>query len=227
LLVGDEKGRTHLLDAESLFPEGDGFEFAAWFSTTPIGDGSTAMVHEYLADGASEHWRVIDLSTGDVLSEGDLDLVAYASVASPDASTVAVAGATGEIVTIDVSTGDEQRRSAGFGAEVLWLDYSDDGELLVSGADDGGVSLWDATTLDLLGTVHPPHHGDPVPAAARFIRDGHDVAIASYDGRVYRWETDLERALDFACQMAGRNLSDEEWEEFLPAQPYQSVCPDE
>jgi hypothetical protein len=43
-----------------------------------------------------------------------------------------VAGNTGEIVTIDVSTGT--RRSAGLGAEVLWLDYSDDGELLVAGA---------------------------------------------------------------------------------------------
>ena len=86
-------------------------------------------------DGTSVHWRVIDVSTGDVRSEGDVDLAAYASVASPDGSTVAVAGDTGEIVTIDVSTGDEQRRSASLGAEVLWLDYSDDGELLVSGAD--------------------------------------------------------------------------------------------
>jgi WD40 repeat protein len=227
LLVGDGEGRTHLLDAESLLPEGDGFEFDARFSTTPIGDGSTAMVHEFFADGASGHWRVIHVSTGDVLSEGDLDLVAYASVASPDGSTVAVAGDTGEIVIIDVSTGVEQRRSAGLGAEVLWLDYSEDGELLVSAATDGGVSLWDATTLDLLGTVYPPHQGDPVAAGARFIGDSHDVAIASYDGRVYRWQTDLERAIDFACQMAGRNLTDEEWEEFLPAQPFQSVCPDE
>ncbi len=226
LLVGDSKDRTHLLDAESLLPEGDGFEFAADVST-PIGDGSTAMVHELYGDGTSGHWRVIDVSTGDVLSEGDLDLFAYASVASPDGSTVAVAGNTGEIVTIDVSTGDEQRRSTGLGAAVLWLDYSDDGELLVSGADDGGVSLWDATTLDLLGTVYPPHQGDPVPAGAQFIGDTHDVAIASYDGKVYRWETDLDRAIDFACQMAGRDLTDEEWEQFLPAQPYQSVCPDE
>ena len=188
-----DEGRTHLLDAESLLPEGDGFEFAAGVST-PIGDGSTAMVHELFGDGTSGHWRVIDVSTGEVLSEGDLDLFAYASVASADGSTVAVAGNTGEIVTIDVSTGDEQRRSAGLGAEVLWLDYSEDGELLVSGATDGGVSLWDATTLDLLGTVYPPHHGDPVPAGAQFIGDSHDVAIASYDGKVYRWETDLDRA---------------------------------
>ena len=184
------------------------------------------MVHELHGDGTSGHWRVIDVGTGDVLSEGDLDLFAYASVASADGSTVAVAGKTGEIVTIDVSTGDERRRSAGLGAEVLWLDYSEDGELLVSGANDGGVSLWDATTLDLLGTVYPPHRGEPVPAGAQFVGDTRDVAIASYDGRVYRWETDLDRAIDFACQMAGRDLADEEWEEFLPAQPYQSVCPD-
>ena len=169
---------------------------------------------------------MIDVSTGDVLSEGDVDLQPYAYGVSPDGSTVAVAGDTGEIVTIDVSTGDEQRGSISLGAPVLWLNYSDDGELLVSGADDGGVSLWDATTLDLLGTVFPPHHGEPVPAGAQFIGDTHDVAIASHDGKVYRWETDLERAIDFACQMAGRNLTDEEWEQFLPAQPYQAVCPD-
>jgi hypothetical protein len=27
--------------------------------------------------------------------------------------------------------------------------------------------------------------------------------------------------------MAGRDLTEEEWAEFLPAQPYQSVCPQE
>ena len=224
LLVGEFEGRTHLLDGESMLPEGGGFDFATGLAT-PIGDASTAMVHEFHGDGTSGLWRVIDVSTGDVLSEGDLDLAANASVASPDGSTVAVAGNTGEIVTIDVSTGDELRRSASLGAEVLWLDYSDDGELLVSGAADSGVSLWDATTLDLLGTVYPPHREEPVPAGAQFIGDSHDVAIASYDGKVYRWETDLDRAMDFACQMAGRDLTVEEWEEFLPAQPYQSVCP--
>ena len=61
---------------------------------------------------------------------------------------------------------------------------------------------------------------------AQFIGDSHDVSIASYDGTVYRWETDVERAIDFACQMAGRNLTEEEWAEFLPTQPFREVCPE-
>ena len=220
-------GRTHLLDAESLLPEGDGFEFAAHVST-PIGDGSTAMVHAISGDGTSVHWRVIDVSTGDVLSEGDLDL-----------RRERLGCLSGRL---DGRGGGEHRRDRRPSTSRPETNSGDPPASVprCSGSTtpttescwspaptDGGVSLWDATTLDLLGTVYPPHHGDPVPAGAQFIGDSHDVAIASYDGKVYRWETDLDRAIDFACQMAGRNLTDEEWEEFLPAQPYQSVCPDE
>jgi WD40 repeat protein len=226
LIVGDSQGRTHLLDAESLLPSGDDFKPAAGFATA-IGTGSTAMVHDFSDDGTSMHWRVIDLGTGDVRLKGNLNLRAHTSVASPDGSTVAVAGDTGEIVALDVSTGQELRRSAGLGSGVLRLDYSADGELLVSGAEDGGVSLWDAATLDRLGTVYPPHQGDPIAAAAQFIGNTHDVAVASHDGKVYRWRTGLARALAFACQMAGRDMTREEWDAVLPAQPFRSVCPQE
>jgi WD40 repeat protein len=228
LLLGDFDREASIVDAETLRPRGEPFDIFAFCpcGATQIGDGSTAMVWEWTGGGASTLWRVLDVNTGEVLFEGgELDLLAHTSVASPDASTVAVAGDTGEIVTIDVSTGHEQRRSSSLGAEVWWLNYSDDGELLVSGADDGGVSLWDASTLDLLGTVYPPHRGEPVPASAQFIGDTHDVTIASHDGRVYRWETDLDRAIDFACAMAGRNLTEDEWADFLPDQPYREVCP--
>ena len=225
LLVGDSEGLTTMIDADTL-RSAEAFEVQAHVAT-PIGDGSTAMLFESSpVVGGGMPWRLVDLDTGDVTAEGHLDTRVYASVASPDGSTVAAAGEIGEIITVDVSTG-AQRRSTSHAVEVWSLNYSDDGELLVSGAADGAVSLWDASTLDLLGTVHPPRHGKVVPAAAQFIGDTHDVAIASYDGGVYRWETDLDHALEFACQMAGRDLTEEEWSQFLPAQPYRSVCPQE
>jgi WD40 repeat protein len=231
LLAVDSEDQILVVDTETLRPRGepldvlDGHFPNGNCCTTSIGDGRTAMVYEWDGAGETTRWRVVDIGDGDVLSKGDVDLFAQASVASPDGSTVAVAGDTGQIVTIDVATGAEQRRSADLGSVVLWLEYSDDGELLVSGAEDGGVSLWDATTLDLLGTVYPSHDGEPVAAAARFIGDTQDIAIASFEGGVYRWDTDLDRAIDFACQMAGRNLTEDEWDSYLPAQPYREVCP--
>ena len=171
------------MDAETLRRRSGPFDVPASCCVTPIGDGSTALVYEStgVIDGGMP-WRVIDVGTGEVRSEGHVDLLAQASVASPDGSTVAAAGDSGEIVTIDLSTGDQLRRTTTVGAPLLSLAYSDDGELLVSAAEDGGVSLWDAATLDLLGTVQPPRRGQAVPAGAQFVGDSHDMAIASYDG---------------------------------------------
>ncbi|HEX5917628.1 MAG TPA: WD40 repeat domain-containing protein, partial [Nocardioides sp.] len=209
VLQGDPQRLTTRVDADTLLTRGEPFDTSANCCITPTGDGSTAVVYENSIAGDSVQWRVVDMSSGEMRFEGTVDTWAYTSAASPDGSTAAVAGYT--IATIDVRTGVELRRSADIGAGVLWLNYSDDGELLVAGAGDGGVSLWDASTLELLGTVYPPDQGQAVPAGAQFIGDSHDVVIASYDGTVYRWETDLDRALDFACQMAGRDLTEEEW----------------
>ena len=65
----------------------------------------------------------------------------------------------------------------------------------------------------------------PYPSPLEFVGDTHDVTIAWYDGGTFHWDTDPGRALAFACQMAGRDLTEEEWAEFLPDQPYREVCP--
>ena len=86
------------------------------------------------------------------------------------------------------------------------------------------MSLWDAESLDLLGTVVVPAEKDPVPVSPTFTADD-QITLASYDGRVYQWDTDFDHTLAFACEMAGRNLSSSEWERALSDLHYKETCP--
>jgi WD40 repeat protein len=166
----------------------------------------------------------VDLSDGTVRTTGHLGFRVHDSTTSPDGSHVAVTGQSGEVATVDVRSGQQRKGSTALAAEGLSVRYSDDGSRIVTGSGDGAVTLWDGRTLQALGTVYPRQQGDPVSARADFGGD-HDVTIASYDGHTFTWDTDDDRAVDYACQMAGRNLTRDEWSEFLPEQPFREVCP--
>ena len=151
------------------------------------------MVYESSLDGLSEHWRVIDVNSGEVLVEGDLDLSAYESVASPDGSTVAVdgghrrdrhhrrlewrrtapiqrsrcPGCAGSTTPTTGSCWSPPRRTVGSacGTPRRW-------------------TCWAPSTRPTRGIQSRP--------ACSSSATLHDVAIASYDGRVYRWETNFD-----------------------------------
>ena len=50
--------------------------------------------------------------------------------------------------------------------------------------------------------------GHPRP---RYLPDGHTVLIASVDGTVSSWDIRIERSIEVRCQIAGRNLTEDEW----------------
>jgi hypothetical protein len=56
---------------------------------------------------------------------------------------------------------------------------------------------------------------------AEFDPDGNRV-YGSYDsGETFIWDVDPQRWADHACEVAGRDLTNEEWNRFLPDRPYQ------
>ncbi|MFG1622708.1 BTAD domain-containing putative transcriptional regulator [Kribbella sp. NPDC049227] len=224
LVAGNKQGYRSFEDGL----EHESVEFArrAACCTAPAPNGRTSVFFDDLHDDANVHWQIVRVETGQVLAEGDADLDPDYASYSPDGSMIALAGASGELFTIDVATRSLRHApTLGHSDEAVFVRFSPDGSKLVSGADDGTVSLWDAHSLELLGQVSVASGGKPVGAVPSFA-DGNDVVqIAAYDGMVYRWDTRIERAIAAACAMAGRNLTADEWSQAFGNRPYEKTCP--
>jgi hypothetical protein len=85
----------------------------------------------------------------------------------------------------------------------------------------GTVTVYDIATGQQLGRAVPYR-----PIRVEFTEDGKQLAVASED-RVTIWNFDTESWPDIACDIAGRNLTEEEWEQFGPRTiEYRATCPD-
>ena len=51
------------------------------------------------------------------------------------------------------------------------------------------------------------------------------VAITAYDGETYRWDTRVDETIAYACTMAGRNLTHDEWTQAFGNRPYEKTSP--
>ncbi len=66
---------------------------------------------------------------------------------------------------------------------------------------------------------------EKVTSSAAFGADESVVVIASdYDG-LYSWDTSTAHLVDFACRLAGRDLTEAEWLQYFGARPWQPTCP--
>ena len=99
--------------------------------------------------------------------------------------------------------------------------YSSDGSYLLTSGTDGTVGLWDGETGLLLSSVQVASR----PAAATFGSDLQEVVVAPLrGGPIYKWDTDLDTAIAFACGVAGRDLTKAEWRDQFGDRPYRRTC---
>ena len=141
---------------------------------------------------------------------------------SPDGRYLGAGTADGKVVLWQADEGEQAGPTfkAAAGA-VNPISFSPDSRLLAVSGEDGTASLWDLDSRMRLGESFPiPQAVIPV---AQFAGNGDLVIVNLADAAV--WPTDPDRWERFACQAAGRDMTQAEWNDILPDRPYQHVCP--
>jgi len=181
---------------------------------------------EKLAAGHDTNATVYSLPSGQPLYTVDVDgNYGHASAVafSPDGSLLATGGGTGQVRFWDAYTGAPNGRRVL--ANAGWVEnvaFDPSGRILVTSGTDGTTRLVDIDGRVILGTPLPGI--DNVAEDAAFTPDGKRVIVMSVDGEGFAWDVTLAAWERQACAVAGRNLTRDEWDEFLAERPYEPAC---
>jgi WD40 repeat protein len=127
----------------------------------------------------------------------------------------------------------DPRKPELLGDLLLGIDYrlisvaiSPDGSWLVTGSGDSKIHLWDISdpANPVLMGLPLTGHNDTVTSVA-FSPDDQWLASGSADHTLILWDFRLASWQSLACQITGRNLTQVEWQQYLPGQPYRKTCP--
>jgi len=172
--------------------------------------------------------RLWDARTGSAvgapwLAPGSNGAICSSLAFTPYGGRLAAGDHDGIVTLWDVESAKPIGRLARHTGPVTDVAFSPDDRVLVSSSLDGTVILWDVESDRQVGEPLRAHVG-PVNAVA-FSPDGKTLVSAGDDHRVIRWNADLESWTEQACAIANRNLTAEEWQQYLPNIPYRETCP--
>jgi WD40 repeat protein len=142
---------------------------------------------------------------------------------SPEGTQLATASLDQTVRLWDV--GSHQPRGqplTGHTGPVWSVAFSPEGTQLATASADRTVRLWDVGSHQPRGQPLTGHTGPVVSVA--FSPDGTRLATASADQTVRLWDSPATW-VDHACQLVGRNLSQDEWDQLIGAgRPYVRQC---
>ena len=168
-------------------------------------------------------WYRVDLTSGTIVAHGDLTVTNGTVVAvSPDGLSAAVGGRDGQLEVIDLATGRALRPAmSGVRGDIISVAFSLDGTQVLTTSTGPDVAVWDANTGELLSRFPLPV--GPQVTSAHQRADG-VVTVAAISGDTYAWDPSPSAAIDYACAVAGRDLTEREWSDAFGDLAYRSTC---
>jgi WD40 repeat protein len=108
------------------------------------------------------------------------------------------------------------------GGAITGLAFNPEADILASCDASGIAMLWDLNRGELL--VSELKSGGISATGLAFSPDGSAFAIGSDDRVVTVWPFGIDAWRERACGIANRELTPQEWQFFVPDQPYRSIC---
>jgi WD40 repeat protein len=163
-----------------------------------------------------------DARTGAVRFDRTTEDHAITFALTRDSRTVLVGDEDGAVRWFDARSGRELGAPTSVADEgVTQVAVSPDGRRFAVADFGGGAALWDIGTRKRVGDTFPV--GPGVYPSVAF--DSRGRLLITESGSASAWPTDRPALQQFACRVAGRDLTRDEWQELLPGRPYRHVCP--
>jgi WD40 repeat protein len=172
-----------------------------------VGDSSSAV-------------RVLDVKSGESLSEEYNDSFVVHVAISPDGKQYAAASIDGTAVVRDMATGKVLFPPLTQSATIYQLEYSPNGKHISTAGFDGVAKVWDASTGKEL---HSLQGGFAQVRGAHFSADGTHLITTGMDGVIREYTLNIEELVALAKARLTRSLTTEECKKYL----HMEQCPNE
>jgi WD40 repeat protein len=147
------------------------------------------------------------------------------SLAFAPNGTLATGTETGLVQLWNPSTGDPISHPVlADGAPIASIAFDRSGEqFATAGGPEGGLKLWFTSSLKQDGATLDSEQG--TSGNAQFTPNGQFLLSVDANGHGSLWPVSLAALENHACTVAGRNLTHEEWSQFITGYKYSRVCP--